>query len=217
MSDRYFGYRIETSRHPGWDYGDGGMYFVTICVEDRRCCLGDIFQNNANRSEDNNPNTESDCQLGQSYSVDLSPSGIIVRDTWKDIPRFFPEIFNGDFIVMPNHIHGILGIPCLSKNDGSASDTRPLIASGIETGKAVQPSFQGGATGRMNPMLHSNLSRIVRWFKGRATYQIRKFDVSFKWQSRFFDSIIMDDYAYRNVCRYMEENPDRWHQANKQL
>jgi putative transposase len=86
--DRNFSYR-RSLRLPGYDYTRSGPYFITFCVEDRRCHLGNIFD-------------------GQ---MDLGAAGRIVNDAWLDLPRRFPGVVLDVFVVMPNHVHGILRLP----------------------------------------------------------------------------------------------------------
>lgn len=79
-------YRIPTARASWHDYARNGAYFVTICTQHHRCLLGR-------------------CQQGQ---LVLSTAGAVVQGLWYEIPRHFPFVQLGAFVVMPNHIHGVL-------------------------------------------------------------------------------------------------------------
>ncbi|MHC1776112.1 MAG: transposase [Lentimicrobium sp.] len=68
----------------------------------------------------------------------------------------------------------------------------------------------GGITGIHNPMLHDNLSRILRWYKGRVSFESRKILADFGWQSRFYDHIIRDDAEYQRIADYIKNNPAKW-------
>lgn len=81
-------YRIESARKPGWDYAANGAYFITICTRDRRRFFGDI----------------------QNRKMNLSIAGEIAHKFWHEIPDRFPHVQLDAFVVMPNHIHGILVI-----------------------------------------------------------------------------------------------------------
>ena len=59
-------------------------------------------------------------------------------------------------------------------------------------------------------MLHNNLSRIIRWFKGRTTFESRKIDLRFSWQPRFYDHIIRNEKSLRNIQQYINNNPKMW-------
>ena len=81
-------YRIPSARWAAWDYGSNAAYFVTICVTDRRHDFGEIA------GED----------------MILSPLGHAAQDCWEEIPAHFPFVVLDEFVVMPNHVHGILVI-----------------------------------------------------------------------------------------------------------
>jgi REP element-mobilizing transposase RayT len=68
----------------------------------------------------------------------------------------------------------------------------------------------GGVTGAKNPMLYDNLSRIIRWYKGRCSFDIRKTHPDFEWQARFHDNIIRDETQYQRIKSYIINNPLKW-------
>ena len=94
-------YRIESCRLKGWDYSWPGYYFVTICIKDKICYLGEV----------------------RNYKMYLSDIGEITVKCWREIPKHFPFIILDEYIVMPNHIHGILMIntPVLVETQNFAS------------------------------------------------------------------------------------------------
>ena len=120
------------------------------------------------------------------------------------------------FIVMPNHIHGIVIIdkPNDAKTDcGGAIPCRDAInrvSNAVNGTKTNNPTTPGGITGNKNPMLHDNLSRVVRWYKGRMTFECRKIEPSFQWQSRFYDHVIRDDKSFIKIAEYIRNNPLNW-------
>ncbi|MCC5922543.1 MAG: hypothetical protein JJT77_02060 [Crocinitomicaceae bacterium] len=59
-------------------------------------------------------------------------------------------------------------------------------------------------------MLHQNISRVIRWYKGRTTFECRKINPNFEWQFRFYDHIIRNSFAYHNIVKYVVENPEKW-------
>ena len=79
-------YRIESARHPIWNYGGNAYYFVTICTKNRACLLGGI----------------------RNGTIALSLQGSITYQSWQDIPKHYPGVQLDEFVVMPNHLHGIL-------------------------------------------------------------------------------------------------------------
>lgn len=79
-------YRIESARKSNWDYGSNAPYFVTICTKNREHFFGEIVNNEMN----------------------LSEIGIAANNCWLSIPEHFPFVELAEFIVMPNHVHGII-------------------------------------------------------------------------------------------------------------
>ena len=89
MAEKYQGkYRIASARRPGWDYGTNAAYFVTICTKNRRAFFGDITAG----------------------EMALSDIGQWADRYWRAIPTHFPFVRLGAFVVMPNHVHGIVVI-----------------------------------------------------------------------------------------------------------
>ncbi len=192
-------YRIPTARASWWDYGWNGAYFVTICIKNHQLFFGNILDGVMN----------------------LSADGEIAFSRWTEIQNRFPCAKLGPFVVMPNHIHGIIIIenPADQTNKSGVETRFPvqtrLIASvqpttGFvqQTANSAQPS--GGFAGDKNPMVHNNISRIIRWYKGRCSFETRKINPIFDWQSRFHDHIIRDNEEYQKISRYISNNPANW-------
>ena len=191
-------YRIPSARAQWWDYGWNGAYFITICTLNREHFFGEIK-----------------CGRDAINRVSTSPAGENAHQYWLEIPDRFPFAELGDFIVMPNHVHGIIIIdkPDSVETQFIASNQRTqFIASDTETRSiaSLQEKQPGGFAGDKNPMLNDNISKIIRWYKGRCSYEIRKINVDFKWQSRFHDHIIRNDKEYQRISDYIINNPDTW-------
>ena len=99
-------YRIESTRLKGWDYSSAGYYFVTICTKDKRPYFGIIVDG----------------------VVQLSDMGEISFNHWMEIPEHFSSVGIDEFVVMPNHVHGIIVI---RSNDMSNVET--LHATSLRT------------------------------------------------------------------------------------
>ena len=93
-------YRIPSARASWWDYSRNGVYFITICTRDREHFLGE-------------------CVDGK---MTLSTVGAIVQGFWYEIPQHFPFVWLGEFVVMPNHIHGILVLDKTDMDDDIRDD-----------------------------------------------------------------------------------------------
>jgi REP element-mobilizing transposase RayT len=186
-------YRIPSARLQNWDYGTNGAYFITICSKDMKHFFGEVADG----------------------KMSLNAIGKLAEEYWIEIVKQFPYVELGNFQIMPNHMHGILIIDKIRKsvetrfiasnldNDDYNVETR-LIAS-------VPPAQEiGGFSGENNPMLSENIARIIRWYKGRCTFEMRKINENFEWHSRFHDHIIRNSDSFERILNYIEKNPSKW-------
>ncbi len=178
-------YRIEPTRLKNWDYGWNAPYFLTICTKDRFHFFGEVLN-------------------GQMV---LNEIGMIAHNNWLQIPNHFPFVILGNFVVMPNHVHGIVIID--KPDDGRHHDA--VEARLIAPLPPTEPiKTTGGITGHNNPMLQDNLSKIIRWYKGRTTFELRKKHPNFAWQPRYHDHIIRNDLSFHKISEYIINNPLNW-------
>ncbi len=197
-------YRIPSARLQDWDYGWNAAYFITICTKHKTHFWGHIDQG----------------------KMHLTTLGKIAKIHWEEIPQRFPYAYLDEFVIMPDHIHGIIAIDkSLMDDDGGPNDAgdrdgrsnagdrdgrrdaiNRVSTAGIDQ---IDPP-PGGITAHNNPMLHDNLSRIIRWYKGRVTYESRKIQPAFAWQPRFYDHIIRDRAAHDRIASYIANNPLNW-------
>jgi putative transposase len=190
-------YRVPSARLENWDYGSNGAYFITICTKEMAHFFGEVVDK----------------------KMILNSVGELAEKYWIEILNQFPYVELGNFQIMPNHMHGILiidksRIPVQTRFIASrilcdtpiASESlgkTPLMAS-------VPRAEIGGFAGENNPMLNENISRIIRWYKGRCTFEMRKINVAFEWHSRFYDHIIKNSDSFERIQNYIEENPLKW-------
>lgn len=166
-------YRIESTRLDVWDYSKYGHYFVTICTKDKLNYFGKVVDENTS----------------------LNNIGEKVKEIWLEIHTQFTDVALDEFVIMPNHLHGIIFI------------SRDAINS-VSTDKR-----KTGFSGLKNPMLYKNhLSRIIRWFKGRTTNEIHhKLQFSdFAWQPRYYEHIIRNEKSFQKIREYIQFNPQQW-------
>ena len=174
-------YRIQSARLQNWDYGSNGAYFITICTQNREHFFGDIVVNNSSNTI--------------VKSMQLNEIGLLAEKYWMEIPKQFPYVELGNFVVMPNHTHGILII-----NHRSAIGLMDI----------PKTEIKGGFARTKNPMINDNISRILRWYKGRCSFEIRKIHADFNWQSRFHDHIIRNSKSFETIQNYIVNNPKNW-------
>jgi len=154
------------------DYSAPGLYFVTICATQMRCVFGRIRQK----------------------SVELTSLGHIARESWIGIPLHFALINLHTFVIMLNHVHGIIEIVAATL----AQHAAPLQkrASGAE--------MRGVHAGSLSAMVRSFKAEVSRRSREELHWQGRI------WQPNYFDRVIRDGPEYSNACGYISENPLKW-------
>jgi REP element-mobilizing transposase RayT len=287
-------------RLQNYDYANAGLYFVTVCLNQR---IPKNWRYNANYDFPTFGKIENEVMT-------LNDAGKMVQQIWNEMPQHHNYVKPGEFVVMPDHIHGIIEIggiggrgainraPAAVAADNNCSDqnnenvnrnddinrhrdaiyrVQPCNAAHYaenewdknkDKGKGrgainrapaavatadnncsdqnnedvnrnddinrhrgaiyrVQPCNAthyaenewdkniGGFAGLKNPMLHDNLSRVVRWLKGRITFECRKINCDFKWQRNFHERIIRTEIEYLNVMKYIRNNPVWWGKEKK--
>ena len=166
-------YRIPSARWATWDYGSNAAYFVTICIAGRTHDFGQVVN-------------------GEMTLTSLGQSAV---DCWDAIPDHFPFVVLDGFVVMPNHVHGIIIIDKPGDDNVETQDFAPL--------QQTTPKNRFGPQSK-------NLASIVRGYKIGVTKYARQHDLPFKWQARYHDHIIRNDGEYERIRKYIHENPQKW-------
>jgi putative transposase len=178
MEDKFKNkYRIPSIRLSSWDYGSHGLYFVTICTKDRVQYFGNIVSNEVASGKQNILQTENIA------SLKATEIGVIANQNWLNIPNHFDFVELDEYIVMPNHIHGILFI-----NKPHKTDWRP---------NKFGPQSQ-------------NLGSVLRGYKASVKTFATTNNIEFAWQARFHDRIIRNEKEYNNIRGYIFDNPQQW-------
>ena len=133
------------------DYSSNGIYFVTICIHEKKALFGNI----------------------KNEAVICNSSGEIAKNIWDMIPEKFSGVKIDSFVIMPNHIHGILVF------------------------EKQEDSFR-------------TIGDIIRWYKGRCTFEIRKNCSHFSWQRNYYERIIRNEKSLDIAREYIEANPYKW-------
>ena len=124
-----------------------------------------------------------------------SSKGIVAEKYLTGIGEQFPFVKTDKFVVMPNHIHVILSM-------NNSSDQNAI--------NRVTTTSTGGFSRNNNPMLNNGISKVVRWYKGRVTFEIRKTNPNFSWQSNYHDHVIRNEKSYLEIYEYITNNPLKW-------
>ncbi len=204
-------YRIPSARASWWDYGWNASYFITICTAHRECVLVIVETPNLGVSTITNLGVS----INEQSMMILSEIGKIVQHHWFDIPNHFPNIKLGAFVVMPNHIHGIIEIDKSDNFPFSNLDFNVMLET-PNLGVSTNPNLGGSTTPRTTTANASKIWKpgilgvIVNQYKCICTIQSRKIHPSFDWQSRYHDHIIRDCGEYQRISAYIANNPINW-------
>lgn len=158
----------KANRMTGFDYSSDNLYFVTSCVKNRICCFGTVIN-------------------GQ---MQLNVYGVIADQQWAWLGDQYPYVILHAFVVMPNHIHGIIEIDSSMANE-------------VRTSRDL--SVRNGS------MKIKSLSELMGAYKTTASKKIHLAGYSeFAWHRSFHDHIIRDARAFHNIKSYIENNPANW-------
>lgn len=172
-------------RLKGWNYASPGRYFVTICTRNRECLFGEISNGD----------------------MSLNDAGNNVEKCWQEIPKHFPHVALDEFIIMPNHVHGIIAI---TRFVGAYNHTPRRLNRPIKEGAISLPPLPGN----LLPQSPSKtIGSVVRGFKiGVGEWFRKNMDMSAIWQRNYYEHIIRCEAELNNTRQYIQDNPSAWPQ-----
>ena len=135
----------------------------------------------------------------------LNAAGGIVNTVWRELPNHYPGITLGEYVVMPNHFHGIIHIVGAQFIAPEFSTTHQGV---IKQGALKQGTLKQGAMNRA-----PTVGNIIRAFKARCTCAINKVNESVGisvWQRNYYEHIIRNEEAYLKIAEYIQINPLQW-------
>jgi len=162
----------------GYDYSLDGYYYLTICTKDRQPFFGEI----------------------RNGIMGLNKLGLIAYDFWKQIPDHFDNVRLDEFIVMPNHVHGVLVIDNDMGNQNSAGGQ--IHSVGVQNFEPLRNEYQH--------IIPKSISSIVRAYKSSVTMWCNQNGYSFGWQRLFYDHIIRNQKSLQSIQNYIIHNPWKW-------
>jgi REP element-mobilizing transposase RayT len=187
MSEKYKGkYRRESARAAWWDYGDDGAYFITICTDNRIYYFGDIVQG----------------------EMHLSEIGKMAVHFWHELPDHFQNIKLDNFIVMPDHVHGIIILEKQDHDNSKFGDD--ATGHDVATGHALSLPCPPDHHYRFRNQGKNTISAMVGSYKSALTRWCNKNGYSFAWQRKFHDHIIRNDLELNRIRSYIAKNPENW-------
>ncbi len=167
-------------RIPDFDYSQPGAYFVTIVTKDRKTLFGQIVDG----------------------EMVLNDIGRMVEEVWIAIPSHFPNVELGEFVIMPNHIHGIISItvaethaiPAQRAHDVGATHASPLprVSKGPVPGSvaAIIGSFKSAASKKFHKITNNPRKNL--------------------WQRNYYEHVIKNERDYQATYDYILANPMNW-------
>ena len=166
----------KTVRLQSWDYRNEGLYFITICAKKNKYFFGEI----------------------KDGSMQLNDIGSFAEKFWMEIPKHFSFIELANFVVMPNHVHGVLNINKLLIDSDDIISPKVCVP---------EKTTNGGLNERWKS---GSIGVIINQYKRIVTINARKINPNFGWHPRFYDHIIRSSTSFERIQNYIENNPINW-------
>ncbi|MEN8119517.1 MAG: transposase [Bacteroidota bacterium] len=178
-------YRIASARWQNWDYRWNAAYFITGNTKNRVHYFGEIVNK----------------------KMQLSNIGVIADIFWHEIKNHAKHVELGAFVVMPNHLHGILILNDpnnfnKNKNNDLDVETRHTLSLESERRTIGQKRFQNQGK--------NSVSSIIGSYKSAISKHAHRLGFEFDWQGRFHDHVIRDKEEYQRIHNYIINNPEKW-------
>ncbi len=205
-------------RLKGYDYSQAGLYFITICCENREHRFGNItvgagFTPAQNPDAQNTPAQKGQPQ-GVAPTMILNEFGTVAYNEWAKLPERFPNFELDVFQIMPNHMHGIIALNDVvgagftpPQNDNEQNNL------GQPQGLPLQiPDDDIRATARVAP----TIGDIVGAYKSLVTNACidicnsQNIRLGKLWQRNYYEHIIRDEKSYQTISNYIINNPQNW-------
>jgi putative transposase len=176
MSNDLPGKHRRSTRLPGFDYSQPGAYFVTLITKDRVSWFGDIVND----------------------VVSLTPVGKMVANEWQRLPNRFSGLDLDEWVVMPDHLHGILILRDSAKMEDLINQDRKIITDIL------------AAEGFGIPVAGS-IPTIIRSFKSSVTHRFKRMNGEIPlWHRNYYEHVIRNGQDLNRVREYIRDNPRRW-------
>jgi putative transposase len=185
----------------GYDYSQVGGYYITIVSSGRECLFGEVVEGN----------------------IVLNRFGQIAKTQWERLPRRFHHIELGEFVVMPNHIHGIIYIV---DGRGTAVGGRGTAELGEAFDyESIRRAPTGDETTRHAPTteqfgkpIPGSIPTIIRSYKSAVALRVnlsRQTRDNPVWQRNYYEHVIRNQADYERIAGYILDNPVNWNQDDE--
>ncbi len=165
-------------RLKGYDYTQAGAYFITICSHQREHIFGEVVDG----------------------EMKLNKFGLVAKQQWEKLPKRFPNIELGAFVIMPNHEHGVIQIVERRGTAGKLNNHDDESSRRAPTEKFQKP-------------VHGSIPTIVRSYKSAVAYRInlmRGANGVPVWQRNYYEHIVRNERELELITKYIDYNPFNW-------
>jgi putative transposase len=174
-------------RLKGYDYSQMGAYYVTIVTQGREYLFGEVMN-------------------GKMY---VNEYGEVVQKRWDAIPIHFRNVELGAFVIMPNHVHGIIFINAECRGE--------VLSPRDDPNNNVQDAYMDetyNLDGETPPLRKPTLGQIIAYFKYQSTKEMNRIEtetaITKFWQRNYYEHIIRDEKDLQNKTDYINANPSLW-------
>lgn len=163
----------KNNRLKNYNYFDNGFYFVTICTYNRKELFGTICRG--------------------AISCARNKYGNIAKKYWEEITKHYPYVTLDEYIIMPNHIHGII---CITSNQNRYYKR-------IQNIVFLRNDFEKIIPGSLGSIIRGYKIGVTKWFRNNTK-------ISIVWQNSFHDHIIRNETSLNEIREYIRNNPVTW-------
>ncbi len=191
-------------RLKGYDYAQAGLYFLTICAQNRKCLFGEVSVNTTLRGRKNYP------------QMILNDAGKMIEKWYFELKNKYPNIKCREYMVMPNHFHCIIEIT--DTKTGAHAETDAHAGTSLRGRPENDGRSNESPYGLDNKKYNASIFDMMDWFKTMTTNEyIRgvknnnwpRFEKRV-WQLRYWDHIIRNRNDYIRISNYIINNPANW-------
>lgn len=179
--------RRKSIRLKGYDYSQPGLYFLTLCCQDRACLFGEV----------------------QNDDMVLNPFGKIAYTEWQKTEQIRDHAKMHEFIIMPNHLHGIIEITHQKKENLSIG----TFQSPSQTIGSIIRGFKIATIKKIKDLINNSTGELgeLRFAPTEFTPTEKIKALNFKlWQRNYYERIIRNEHQYHAITQYILNNPKHW-------
>ena len=214
MTNKHSEHHRRSIRLKGYDYSQAGLYFITICVQNRECLFGKIV--GASLVDAKNTDAQ----------MILNDAGKMVQEEWIKLQERFTNIALHEYIVMPNHFHAILEIVgatlVVAQNEMAIQNEMATQNNVVAQNETAAPNGNGecniqgqpqgiAPTGKTVGDMVGAFESIttVEYIRGVKNNNWQTFDKKL-WQRNYWEHIIRNEQSYLKISEYIVNNPANW-------